>query len=1076
MMIKQYILTNRNPLSNFRFASILFFFICCYSQTFAFSGSTAGLAHTAKKLNVQQKAIKGKVISTDDNLGIPGVNVVVKGTAVSTTTDLDGNYTIEADAASVLVFTGIGFKTQEITVGTQSTIDVSMVTESKNLEEVVIVGYGTQKKVTVTGAIETVSARNFQDRAVTNPALALQGASPGLVVTRSTTRPGREGINLQIRGATSINGGDPLLIIDGVPAINTSAFYNMNADDIQSVTVLKDGSAAIYGSRAANGVILVTTKKGALGKMKVEFSSNLRVNTIGITPPVSNMQKYAKVWQEATDQDGANANYWLWYTRDNIDLLAQGYEGIYTLNPANGQIYLGQASRFDEMFGTSYSTLHNASISGATDKTSYRLSYGYAEDIGALKTAYDGKVQHNIRFNYDYNVYDWLKIESNVSYLQFNVSSPSTGLDAASVVSDPPFFPARNPYGQWYANFNAGNRNAVAATVDGGREKSVVDQVKVYLAATIKFTKDLSFKTTASYNKDFNQFQSYLVNVPQYTWFGVLANESVNTTPSITERNINASYQNYGGYLDYVKSFGNHNITAMVGINAEKFMSKTLQGSRRGFTDLGVYDLNLGSREILIDNNGGASNSGFYSYLGRITYDFKNKYLFEVNGRNDGTSKFAVGYKFSSYGSAQAGWVVTNENFMKAIKPLSLFKLRVSHSIMGGQQGIGNHDYVSTIGNGTALFGTTATLQNSSWVNSITTNERWWEKISLTNYGVDFGLFDGKLSGYFEYFTKKNDDMFVRVTYPEVLGGAAPPTNDGTLKAKGWEAQLGYRDHIGKFNYNVSVNMSNSTNKIVSMPNAFNIVAGKNATVEGYPINSYFMYETAGLFQTQEQVDRYYATYAAPGAPAGDLGNLTTVAALRPGDMIRVDRDGNGVISPTVTATSQGDLKYMGDAAPHYVYGINLSAQYGGFDITTFFNGVLEQNVQRTGYLAYPFATLYTNQPSSYIGKTWTAENTGAEYPRMTNNVNRARWNWANNDFALQNNRYIRLKTLVVGYTLSDLQIADFKLDKFRVFFSGNDLWEATSIKDGYDPEFGESSQTIYPFSRTWSLGLNVSF
>ncbi len=1048
----------------------LVFFISCFSQTFA-SSLPVSVLSTARAYE-QQKIVTGKIISAEDNIGIPGVNVLLKGTTTGVSTDIDGNFSIEVPSPdAVLVISSVGFATQEITVGNKAEINVTLTTDVKEMQEVVVVGYGTQKKVTSTGSIETVTAKTFQDRAVTNPALALQGQTPGLVVTRTSSRPGRENIAMQIRGATSANGGSPLLVIDGVPAINFEAFYNMNPDDIQSITVLKDGSAAIYGSRAANGVILVITKKGAKGKMTVDVTSTLRMNTLGIKPPTPDMRQYATVWLEAADQDGAYPNYWNWQTRANLEQMQSGYQGIYT-TAAWGDLYIGNASRYDEMFGTSYSNMQTASLSGATDKTNYRLSYGFSEDVGALKTAYDGKKQHNIRLNYDFNVTDWLKLETNVSYLKYDISSPSTGLDAASVVLDPPFFPARNPYGQWYANFNiAGNRNAIAATVDGGRENTKVDQIKVYAGATANITKDLSFKITSSYNKDFNNYQMYQLTVPQYTWFGQLSQEKVNAQSSIREQSKYTIYQNYGGFLNYTKSFGDHNITAMAGLTAELSQDKTLYGYRRGFQDLGVYDLNLGSLSELVEAKGGAGNWGLYSYVGRFTYNYKDKYLFEVSGRRDGSSKFDTGYKWSNFGSAQVGWVVSQEEFMKNIKPISLLKLRYTYGETGNQVGIGNNDYVSQISNGSALFGSVPAFQNSAWVNGISSNERVWERVIKKTYGVDFGLLDGKIFGYYDYFNTRNTNMFINVQYPDVLGGTAPKSNAGQFDVRGWEFSLGYRGEVGKFKYSVSANMSDTRNKITSMKNANVIRPGLNSTansynVEGYPINSYFMYETAGFFQNQEQVDAYYDTYGGKG----DLAALgTDQTRLRPGDIIKVDRNGDGVIN-------QEDLKFVGDAAPHYVYGLNLTGQYGGFDITAFFQGVLEQDIQRIGYMAYPFATLYTNQTTAYIGKTWTEQNTGAAFPRMTANLDRAKWNWLNNDFALQNNRYIRMKSLVVGYTLTDLKVADYTIPKVRLYFSGNDLFEFTKVKDGYDPEFGESSNTTYPYNRTWSLGLNVTF
>ncbi len=1039
--------------------------------------ANASLEKVELKTIQQNIKITGKVTSADDNMGIPGVNVNIKGTTNGVSTDIDGNYKISVNSSdAVLVFTAIGFKTQEIKVGSQKAINVTMGADVGALQEVVVVAYGTQKKITSTGSIETVTSKAFQDRAVTNSALALQGQTPGLVVTRSSSRPGREGINMQIRGATSINGGSPLIVIDGNPAINNEAFYSMNPDDIQSITVLKDASAALYGSRASNGVVMVTTKKGKSGKMKIEIATTTRINTLGIRPQSPTMQQYATVWLDAAEQDGANANYWGWQSKENLELMQTGYAGIYpTLYWGN--IYISNSQRYDEMFGSSVSTFHNGSLSGGTDNTNYRVSYGYSEDVGALQTAYDGKQQYNVRLNYDYKVNDWLKLETNMSYLKYNISSPSTGLDG-TISQDPPFFPSRNPYGQWYANFNvAGNRNSVAATVDGGRDETIRDQIMMNLAATFKLYDGLTFQTKVAYNKDFYNNLNYVITVPQYSWYGALAPETVNSASSIRQENKQITYQNYGGFLNYEKEFGNHNFSALLGMTAEKTEDTRLYGYRLGFIDNGIYDINMGSIEQKVEATGGRGHKGLYSYLTRFNYSYKNKYLFEVSGRRDGSSQFGPGNKWNNFGGVQAGWVVSEESFMKNIKPLSNLKLRYSYGELGSQTGIGNYSYVSNITNGSAVFGTTAALQTATSVNGITSNSISWERVAIKTYGADFSFFDRKLFGSYDFYTKKNIGMLTNIIYPDVLGGTAPKTNAGELETKGWEVTLGYRGGTGKFKYSISANMGDSRNILLKKENSTAIQPGvttgdnnpngstytgtKVPQVIGHPLNSIFLYQTDGLFQTQAEVDAYYATYGAT-LPTG-------ANALRPGDTKKVDLNNDGKIDAT-------DVKFMGDTAAHYVYGLNLSGTYGKFDISTFFQGVFEQNILRTGLLSYPFNTIYGSQTTAYIDKTWTPTNPEAEYPRMTASTARAAWNWQNNDFVLQNNAYVRLKSLVVGYTLDDLKIGNFPLDKFRVYFSGNDLWELSKVKDGYDPEYGDSSNTIYPFTRTYALGLNVSF
>ncbi|MFI3316315.1 MAG: TonB-dependent receptor [Rikenellaceae bacterium] len=1019
----------------------------------------------------QSLKIEGYVFD-ESNEPLIGASVLIDGSTTGTVTDVEGYYNLSAPGDATLIVSYIGYDDQMVNVNNRTKIDITLVAGATQIEEMVVIGYGVQKKETLTGSIDVVKADVFQDNPVANPALALQGQTPGLVITRTSSRPGAEGIDMSIRGATSVNGGSPLIIIDGVPITDTESFYSMNPNDIASISVLKDASAAIYGSRAANGVILVTTKVGN-GAPKVEFSSSFTINTLGIRPPTSSMSEYATVWLEAAEQDGDQATYWYWSTKENLELMQSGYEGIYTLSSTLGDIYLGDSSRYDEMYGNSISNAQSMSISGSSDRSSYRFSLGYDENVGVLQTTYDGSMKYNVRGNYNFDVTDWLRFESGLSYYNRKDSGPASGLSSESISLDPPLFPSVNPYGEWYANFGvSGGENAVAETTDGGRENTTYDEVKANMNAIIDITKDFKINASASITNNYQQYQKYVLTVPTYTWDGQLANNMINTTSYIRESFYRSVYQNYGVFANYTKDIEDHSFSAMAGINAERKDSKELTAYRADFEDNGVYDLNLGSEESNVTTDGGASNWGFYSVVARVNYNYKSRYLLEVNARRDGSSKFHTDYRWSNFGGVSAGWIITEEKFMKSLDFLNFFKVRASYGEMGNQSGIGNYDYYSTIGYGTAIFGSTAANQTSSSLNSMTSYTRTWERVKTATIGFDFTMLDNRLSGSFDAFNKVNDNMLISITYPDVLGATAPASNDGTLETKGWEVSLAWRDTIGEVTYSVGFNIGDSVNKLTEMSGAESWSSGLVDYREGYPLNSYFLYQTDGFFSSQDDVDAYYAAYGG----SGEIPSQTdSTEALRPGDTKKVDIDGNGEIN--ATGGNGGDLYYAGDADPHYAYGINLGASYKGFDFNAMFQGVLQQNVMRIGYLAYPFYMSYTNQTSAFIGQTWTAENPDAAYPRMTANTTRSSWNWRYNDFMLQNNRYIRLKSLVLGYTFSELSILNsLNLEKLRFYFSGNDLFEFTSIKDGFDPEYGESSNASYPFTRTFTFGVNVTF
>jgi len=1028
------------------------------------------------------KTITGKVT---DNAGLPlpVVSVSVKGTTISTITSSQGTYSLQVpESVKTLVFSFIGMKTVEVAIGNQTQINATMVEETYGLTELIVVGYGTQKKATLTGAVDQVSNKALQDRSVTNVGLSLQGQTPGLVVTRTSPRPGNEGLNFVIRGQSSVNGSKPLIIIDGVPTLNDYSFLNMSSDDIESVSVLKDGSAAIYGSRASNGVILVTTKRGK-GKIKVDYTGNLRFTSNGIIGYSPNMQQYATSWLEANKEETV-PNYWVWQNKENLLKMQQGVEGAYPLFGIDYFIF--NANRLDEMFARRYSQQHNFSISNSTEKSGYRISLGFADNKGNLATAYDGQKQYNARFNYDYKLSEKLKMESSISLVDAKTSSPSVGLDNTLYGYDMPFFPAKNPYGQWFACFNGvdsgANRNAAAMTTDGGRDDKNSLTGRIDMKATYQIFKDLAFEALGSVqNERFNQ-ERYVLQVPVYNWYGKqtgIGNGTGGTNNKYYTKAWTSFYQYYETLLRYNKTINNvHNISVVAGINAEKSSYQWVDATRIGFDNLGVQDISLASTTTQT-NGGFKSQMGRYSYLARVNYNFSEKYLVELIGRRDGNSRFATGYKFKNFGSAQLGWVFTKEAFLESITPIVSFgKIRASFGSTGNEaSGLGEFDYLSTVNVGTAVLGQTPSQQLSTSLNNngLISYTRTWERVEQKNIGIDLNFLDNRLSTNFDYFIKDNIGMLIGVNYPSVLGGSAPKTNNGHFNTKGWEAIISWKEKKNDFSYNVAFNIGNTNTLVTNVQGADNYKAGRNDIVNGYPYKSWFVYQTDGFFKDQADVDAYYAKYGS----STDLAKLQAnnpKGTLRPGDTKKVDVAGTGNI--TENGNAKSSLVYKSDGTPHFVFGLNMGASWKGFDLSAFFQGQLKQSIMRSGWMAYPFSAIWTNQNPAFLGKTWTVDNPGAPFPRLTVNPDRAKWNYANNDFQLQNNKYIRLKSLVLGYTLPQSITSKLKLEKVRVYFSGSDLWESVAIKDGFDPEMGEASvdNNGYPYARTWSFGLNVGF
>ncbi|GAA3629372.1 SusC/RagA family TonB-linked outer membrane protein [Flavivirga jejuensis] len=1073
------------------FASLFWIIGFLFCGTFTQVHATTEISYLEKPISnldiEQNRTISGKVISAEDNMSVPGVNVIVKGTSKGTVTDFDGNFSINVPSnESVIIFSYLGYVTQEITVGKNNTIHVTLQTDLAALDEVVVVAYGIAKKETLTGSIEQVKAEAFEDLAVGSTALALQGRTPGLVITRNSSRPGDEDINFLVRGVSSINGISPLIVIDGVPTINDASFNDMNPNDIESISVLKGGAASVYGSRAAGGVILVTTKKGK-GDVKIEISSILRVGTIGIRPPTPTMQEWGALWLAATSQD-ETPNFGFWLGTENLERFAAGEEGIYHFTNFLGDVYVSDSNRFDEMFGNSYSNQHNISVSGGSEKSNFRMAAGYDENVGGLKVADDSRDRYNFSLNYGVNVSERLKLSTNISYFHTSFSGPSGGLDREATTIDPPIFASKNQFGQWYANFGgniAGGRNAVARVIDGGRENNIDKQLRLTTSIEYKLTDNLNITGSYSYSDQDSEDQIYHLTVPTYNWFGDVAPAQINGTSYIQETTDRITYKNYKASLNYSNNIGNHNLSGLLAIEADRNTNKRLRARRNGFVDYGVYDLAIGSEDLAVTTFGGGNTWGFFGYIGRINYDYKGKYLLELQGRRDGSSRFAKGQKWSNYGNVSTGWVLSSENFLKNSNVVSFLKIRGGYGELGSTAGIDEFGYLSTVALNTipnidsiksriTVFGATAAQQGNSSGSNLFSTTTTWERIVSKEIGVDFKLFNNKVFGAIDFFNKKNIGMLIQRQIPATIAPLAPYTNSGTLESKGWEVVLGYANTFGDFNVSVSANMSDSRNKVTSFFSEDNFggvpVAGLNAAddseiIEGKPINSFYMWETDGFFANQAEVDTYYSSLK----PGGELPSQTSTGALRPGDTRVVDTNKDGTIDSE-------DLTYQGDALPHHVYGFNFDIKYKSFDFSAFFQGALNHKILRTGFFASPFQQVWQNQSNTWLGRTWTEDNPNAEFPRLTTISPLAAWNYTNKDFMLQNNRYIRLKSLILGYNIKDLKMGNTLINTLRIYFSGNDLFEWSQVKDGWDPESrADTNASAYPFMRTWALGVKVS-
>lgn len=481
------------------------------------------------------------------------------------------------------------------------------------------------------------------------------------------------------------------------------------------------------------------------------------------------------------------------------------------------------------------------------------------------------------------------------------------------------------------------------------------------------------------------------------------------------------------------------------------------------------------------DNNGagGGKNSwGLVSYITRLNYDYDNRYAVEFLGRRDGSSKLATNQRWKNFYSVSGYWRISGEKWMKSLTWLNDLKLRYNYGKTGSVEGIGNYERYATLSTGSTILGINPSAHTTMWLGGMTSDQRSWETIESHNFGLDFTLLNNRLSGSFDYFIKNNTGMFISVEYPQVLGASAPKVNDGKFGARGWEFAINWRDKIGEVKYNVGFNLADARSEVKKLTNNENVPnAGLNSNrLIGKPRNSIYVYKTDGLFQNQAEVDAYYDKYYWNADHTGPKeGNVLPAPGkqktntLRPGARKVVDLDGDGVIT-------RDDIYYAGDAAPRLSFGIKAGLEWKGIDFSAFFQGIGKQKILRTGNMYAPWVVNYTRQNVSFMGKMWSEENPNAEYAIASRDAAFNRWNYQNKDVSVQNNKYIRLKSLVVGYTLPKAWTSKAGINKLRVYFSGDDLWEWTKVKDGYDPEYGEASNNTFPFSRQLTFGLDLTF
>jgi TonB-linked SusC/RagA family outer membrane protein len=997
---------------------------------------------------VPKQLLNGRVLD-ETSAGLPGVSVVLKGTTRGTTTNGEGDFQLDVpDSESILVFSFVGYQSKEIVPGNRSSIQVSMVPEDKSLEEVVVVGYGTQKKVNLTGSVATLDAKFLADRPITNSSQALQGL-PGVFVNMNKGRPGDDGASITIRGANSyFSGSAPLVLVDGIEF----PLSDVNPNDIESITVLKDAaSAAIYGSRAQNGVVLVKTKSGQRNK-KVTVDYNGYYGSQTVTRLPQNV-----VWNTLDYMEGKNRA-----------LINEGRQPEYT--PAIIEEYRNGTDPFiysntnwwDVMFRPAPIQQHNLRIAGGSDKTSYSVSLGYLDQKGIMPNTNANR--YTLNTSIDSDITKWLKIgssllgtfsrdrESAYSADEGNGEGGIMGLTYRGLPMQTAIAADGSYADQWIRvpghNFY---RNPYALSFEGDRMNKQLRTI-LNLYAQVNLPLGITYKITAAPNVSFSSEKyNYPVILLTHPKTGLQA--PMGNIPARGVRQNGFETFNFTNFqtLGWEKMLAEkHYLNLLLGTSVEYFSNANFNASNQGYLGNEITELNGGTINPVV--GGTSSRSRIMSYFGRVNYIFNDKYLFETNFRYDGSSRFAPDKRWGFFPSVSVGWRINEEEFLKDVQAISNLKLRASWGQLGNQN-IPLFSYINAITLGTN-YNFNNSLVSGAAVTQLADPNVTWETTTTANIGLDGGFFNNKLTFEVDLFSKTTDDILARVNLPGQVGNLGGPLrNVGSVSNKGAEVTLGYRNRIGKVNYNVGTNVTYLTN-LVENTNGEIIFndGGRRITQEDFPLNSFFGLETIGIFQNADDIKN---------AP---FQNRVT----NPGDLRYKDQNGDQVID-------NNDRVVVGRSVPRYTYSFTGGGDYKGFDLAIFFQGVEGVSTNLTSNLSQPYKN-GAGVTRDWLTDSWTPENPNASLPRLTT-ANGYPQNFIFSDFWLQDLSYLRLKNIQLGYTMPNELIKKVGLSKLRLFVNGQNLLTFTKFRDG-DPERDANQRGIiaYPIAKVISGGITVTF
>lgn len=1013
--------------------------LCSNGTMYAANGATTPKVDISQ----QQASLKGTV---QDALGpVTGASVVVKGTTNGTVTDMDGNFVLNVKKGDILQISFIGFLTQNIKYMGEPSLTIVLKDDTQKLDEVVVVGFGTQKKVNLTGSVANVDSKLIESRPITSVSAGLQGLLPGVTVTQKSGQPGSDNGTIRVRGTGTFNNADPMVIVDGVEA----SMNDIDANDIQSISVLKDAaSSAIYGSKAANGVILVTTKRGKAGKATVSYAANFGWQSPTQLPEYVNSADYAMLTNEAR---AYNKKVPL-YSAEDIQKFRDGSDPDHYSN-TNWQDLLFVGSGFQQQ--------HNISLTGGDEKVRYMTSVGYQGQEGIIKNA--SKDQYNVRVNVDANPMERLETNFSVSYSNQSLVEPtaSYGLNSSGDGGMAQIFRQVNmispmvPYKTSDGNYGSiGDGNPIAwIDLDQTAQKKrhnmlAVGSLKYYILD------GLSIKGQASYRL-YAEDSNTLMKQIQYNankWHGPTKMWQKDTFEDTAMGDV---------MLEYKKSFGKHNLNVLAGFHSELYNYKYTMAFRQNFPSNDLADINAGSSD-------GAKAEGYtrqlamLSWLGRINYDYAGKYLFEANVRYDGSSRFAEGNRWGAFPSFSAGWRLSEEGFFEDYKDtFNSVKLRASWGKLGNQNIVmaGVKEYYPTVPtlvlDGSYPFG--SSLSSGAYTKYAKNPNLKWEATTTWGVGLDLALID-KLNVTLDYYNKTTSGILMEVPTPDTYALEKFVDNVGKVENSGVELSAQYNDRFGKVDFSFGGNVAYNKNKIKDLGEGVtDIMDGNMIKRVGESMNSFYGYRTNGFYQSEQDIANWGAVYKLSGEK------------VMPGDLRYVD------VNDDKELTSK-DRVVLDSSDPKFTFGFNLGLKYAGFDLLAFFQGAAGVKAYMT-LEAIGSLNGDDGKPNSLWMDRWTPENTDAKYPRVCEGLGGPSMpSNTVSDFWLQNANYLRLKNLQFGYTFPVKWLAKARISKLRVYYSAQNILTFTSFLKGLDPEAPSGKGDFYPQTQVHSFGLNLSF